>query len=226
MSAQCGRPDDACVHGRLAAEPATAPSPTYTWFNSGDTGIEKFTAGTEKRCPSTVVFAPARPFQHRSSKPSPEIKMATTLVSLPLPALPEGWAADKDFKPVGKVSGATQRTIEPIGPHFLAHARRARHKRTFSEDDRIQAQERAKKVEEDNDSDISEPEDAMLLAREAKDWKVPMQPRLPPPQPSPLFPLTQLSVCSPRTTTRFSASPSTASRPPRTRSSARTARRS
>jgi len=95
-------------------------------------------------------------------------------VSLTLPTLPAGWAAEKDFKPIGKLTqaGATQRTIEPIGPHFLAHARRARHKRTFSEDDRIQAQERAKKVENDDDSDISEPEDAMMLQREAKDWKV------------------------------------------------------
>ncbi|KAK3497771.1 putative zuotin [Neurospora hispaniola] len=97
----------------------------------------------------------------------------TTVVPLPLPALPEGWTAEKDFKPIGKIaqSEATQRTIEPVGPHFLAHARRARHKRTFSEDDRIQAQERAKNVEEDNESDLSEPEDPMMLSRDAKDWK-------------------------------------------------------
>ena len=99
--------------------------------------------------------------------------MDPTVVSLPLPALPEGWAAEKDFKAIGKITkeSASQRTIEPVGPHFLAHARRARHKRTFSEDDRIQAQERAKNVEEENDSDISEPEDPMMLQREAKDWK-------------------------------------------------------
>ncbi|KAK1758290.1 DnaJ domain-containing protein [Echria macrotheca] len=99
--------------------------------------------------------------------------MVVTAVTLPLPALPEGWAAEKDFKPVSKITQerATQRTIEPVGPHFLAHARRARHKRTFSEDDRIQAQERAKKVEDDNDSEISEPEDPMMLQRDAKDWK-------------------------------------------------------
>lgn len=97
----------------------------------------------------------------------------TTAIVIPraLPSLPEGWAAEKDFKPVGKLSAATQRAIEPVGPHFLAHARRARHKRTFSEDDRIQAQERAKNVEEDEDSEISEPEDPMMLQREAKDWK-------------------------------------------------------
>ncbi|KAJ9132360.1 DnaJ domain-containing protein [Pleurostoma richardsiae] len=98
--------------------------------------------------------------------------MATaTLVSFPLPALPEGWSSEKDFKLVSKVTAATQRTIEPVGPHFLAHARRARHKRTFSEDDRIQAQERAKKVEEEDDGEISEPEDPMMLQRDAKDWK-------------------------------------------------------
>ncbi|KAK3943118.1 DnaJ domain-protein [Diplogelasinospora grovesii] len=90
---------------------------------------------------------------------------------LVLPSLPEGWSAEKDFKVLDKISSTIQRTIEPVGPHFLAHARRARHKRTFSEDDRIQAQERAKKVEEDNDSDISEPEDLMMLQRDAKDWK-------------------------------------------------------
>jgi hypothetical protein len=100
-------------------------------------------------------------------------KMASAIVvSRPLPALPEGWTADKDFKAVGQLSPATQRSIEPVGPHFLAHARRARHKRTFSEDDRIQAQEAAKKVENDEDSDISEPEDPMVLQRDAKDWKV------------------------------------------------------
>jgi DnaJ homolog subfamily C member 2 len=98
--------------------------------------------------------------------------MATAAVaSLPLPPLPAGWAGEKDFKTTGGITSATQRTIEPVGPHFLAHARRARHKRTFSEDDRIQAQERAKKVEEDDDSDISEPEDPLMLQRDAKDWK-------------------------------------------------------
>lgn len=89
-----------------------------------------------------------------------------------LPALPAGWAAEKDFKPLGKITAATSRTIEPVGPHFLSHARRARHKRTFSEDDRIQADLRTKKVEDDDVGDISEPEDPMMLQREAKDWKV------------------------------------------------------
>ena len=97
---------------------------------------------------------------------------SATVASFPLPSLPAGWEADKDFKAVGQISASNLRSIEPAGPHFLAHARRARHKRTFSEDDRIQAQEKAKKVEEDEVSDISEEEDPMMLQREAKDWKV------------------------------------------------------
>lgn len=99
--------------------------------------------------------------------------MAThTQVVLPLPFLPSGWEAGKDFKAIGKLSTPTQRSIEPVGPHFLAHARRARHKRTFSEDDRIQAQENVKKVEDEDSGEISEPEDPSMLLRDAKDWKV------------------------------------------------------
>jgi DnaJ family protein C protein 2 len=100
--------------------------------------------------------------------------MATVVTAYPLLPLPDGWAGEnpKGFKAVGHLSPAAERTIEPVGPHFLAHARRARHKRTFSEDDRIQAQERAKKVEDADDSDISEPEDPLMLQRDAKDWKV------------------------------------------------------
>ncbi|KAI0142007.1 DnaJ domain-containing protein [Pestalotiopsis sp. NC0098] len=96
---------------------------------------------------------------------------SATVVSRPLPTLPEGWSAEKDFKPVASVTASAKRTIEPVGPHFLAHARRARHKRTFSEDDRIEAQNAAKNVEKDDDSGDDEPEDPMMLQREAKDWK-------------------------------------------------------
>ena len=50
--------------------------------------------------------------------------MAAIQVSLPLPVLPEGWTSEKDFKALGSISQPTQRNIEPVGPHFLAHARR------------------------------------------------------------------------------------------------------
>jgi DnaJ family protein C protein 2 len=98
--------------------------------------------------------------------------MAAVKVSLPLPLLPDGWKAEKDFRPVSGLSATVQREIEPVGPHFLAHARRKRYKRTFSEDERIQAQENVKKVEDDDSGEISEPEDPLMLQRDAKDWKV------------------------------------------------------
>ncbi|KAI9833716.1 MAG: hypothetical protein M1826_006807 [Phylliscum demangeonii] len=97
--------------------------------------------------------------------------MATNQASLPLLPLPEEWTAEKDFKAIGALTAATKRNIEPVGRHFLAYARRKRHHRTFSEDERIQAQEDVKKVEDDESSEISEPEDALMLQREAKDWK-------------------------------------------------------
>ncbi|KAI9891062.1 MAG: hypothetical protein M1814_003413 [Vezdaea aestivalis] len=97
--------------------------------------------------------------------------MASARVELSLPVLPGGWTGEKDFKPLGSLSAATQRNLEPVGPHFLAHARRKRHHRTFSEDERLQAQVNVKKVEDDDSGEISEPEDPMMLQRDAKDWK-------------------------------------------------------
>ena len=102
--------------------------------------------------------------------------MSVSQISQALPALPEGWSAEKDFKPVGHVSAATRRNVEPVGPHFLAHARRLRHKRTFSEDDRIQAEKNVKKTEDEDAGEISEPEDPSMLLRDAKDWKVSQHP--------------------------------------------------
>ena len=51
---------------------------------------------------------------------------------LPLPVLPEGWTAEKDFKVIGSLSPATPRNLEPVGPYFLAHARRVSHGQIFS----------------------------------------------------------------------------------------------
>ncbi|KAJ5375929.1 hypothetical protein N7509_012815 [Penicillium cosmopolitanum] len=93
------------------------------------------------------------------------------VVNVSLPALPSGWSAEKDFKPVGGLSAATQRNIEAVGPHFLAHARRKRHNRTFSEDERIQAKQNVAKTEDEENMDISEDEDPTMFTREAKDWK-------------------------------------------------------
>ena len=92
--------------------------------------------------------------------------MAPIQINATLPSLPSGWTAEKDFKSVSGVSASQNRAIEPVGPHFLAHARRKRHQRTFSEDERIQAANTAKKVETEDDGEISEAEDPMMLQRE------------------------------------------------------------
>ncbi|BDD63881.1 DnaJ (Hsp40), sub C, member 2 [Monascus purpureus] len=93
------------------------------------------------------------------------------VINVTLPAVPQEWTAEKDFKALGSLSSTTQRNLEPVGPYFLAHARRKRHQRTFSEDERIQAQQTVKKTEEDDDGEISEAEDPIMLSRDAKDWK-------------------------------------------------------
>lgn len=50
--------------------------------------------------------------------------VAVQTVNATLPLVPGGWSGEKDFKSVGALSGATQRNLEPVGPYFLAHARR------------------------------------------------------------------------------------------------------
>ena len=100
--------------------------------------------------------------------------MSTTATST-VPALPAEWKGDDsspNFRAVGSLSPPVMRKIEPYGAAFLAHARRKRHGRTFSEDDRIQALSKVKKTEDSDDGEISEAEDPELLQRDAKDWKV------------------------------------------------------
>lgn len=125
--------------------------------------------------------------------------MASVKSLRPLPALPEGWSAESNFIAHGPLSSSVHRKLEPVGPHFLAHARRVRrlshfrfnfpgliannpkqkrHSRTFSEDDRIQASQNVKNVEDDDVGEISEPESPLLLQRDPKDWKVSMRPVL------------------------------------------------
>lgn len=48
------------------------------------------------------------------------------VINVTLPAVPQEWTAEKDFKALGSLSSTTQRNLEPVGPYFLAHARRVR----------------------------------------------------------------------------------------------------
>ena len=151
---------------------------------------------------------------------------AAIQLPLPLPVLPDAWSGgDQNFKVVSSLSRPIDRAIEPVGPYFLAHARRKRYKRTFSEDERIQAQQNVKKVEDDDDGEISEDEDPLMLGRDAKDWKV-----CHPLPPFTNLPRTHVALTTKRfrvkTITPSSVSPSTATKRLKIRSSAPTAKRS
>lgn len=52
--------------------------------------------------------------------------MAAAVETFALPGIPADWAGENNFRPLGKLSPATQRNIEPVGAHFLAEARRVR----------------------------------------------------------------------------------------------------
>lgn len=53
------------------------------------------------------------------------LTMAAGETELPvLPALPEGRHIEGGFRAVGKLSPPVMRKLEPVGPHFLAYARR------------------------------------------------------------------------------------------------------
>ncbi|CUS11701.1 unnamed protein product [Tuber aestivum] len=97
--------------------------------------------------------------------------MASVKISKPLPALPGDWNSKSNFIVHSPLSAAVHRNLSPAGPHFLAHARRKRHSRTFSEDDRIQAQQNVMSVEDEDTGEISEAESPLLLSRDPKDWK-------------------------------------------------------
>lgn len=85
--------------------------------------------------------------------------------------VPASWDASKSHVVHTGISETKNRSIEPVGPHFLAHARRKRHGRTFSEDERIQAEQTKKDVDENVDDEEEEKEDYALLHRDPKDWK-------------------------------------------------------
>ncbi|KAK9446781.1 DnaJ domain-containing protein [Limtongia smithiae] len=88
---------------------------------------------------------------------------------LPAPAA-ERLAQDA-FVAHAKLTPFVTRTIEPVGPQYLAHARRALRGRTWSEDERIEAESAVKNVEADVVSEDEEEEDPATLARDPKEWK-------------------------------------------------------
>ncbi|ORY89322.1 putative Zuotin [Leucosporidium creatinivorum] len=100
--------------------------------------------------------------------------MSTTIQSsLALPSPPKGYKAPA-FSPL---SAPSTSTLFPAGPAFLSHARRVLNQRSFEEDDRLLAEERAKNggdVVEEDDADAGlgdEQEEKSLLQQDPKLWK-------------------------------------------------------
>ncbi|KAG0370937.1 hypothetical protein BC939DRAFT_527662 [Gamsiella multidivaricata] len=105
----------------------------------------------------------------------------TTLDSLRLGPPPADWDLSQDSRHHGRISEPILEAVEPVGPQYLAHARRKLLNRTFSEDEehleRTKAEADAAAVAaqladdaENADYEI-EPDHKDDLKRDAKDWK-------------------------------------------------------
>ncbi|KAI9469908.1 MAG: DnaJ domain-containing protein [Benjaminiella poitrasii] len=97
--------------------------------------------------------------------------MSLTLDFL-LPPPPASYKADQPSVVHNTLSATTDRLIEPVGRHFLAHARRKTHNRTFSEDERHQAEEKANQVVEEEKVDFEyEDVDIDTVNQDPTQWK-------------------------------------------------------
>ncbi|SAL96199.1 hypothetical protein [Absidia glauca] len=97
--------------------------------------------------------------------------MSLTLDFL-LPPPPASYKADQPFAVHASVSATTDRLLEPVGQHFLAHARRKRHNRTFSEDELHQATEKASQVVDEEKVDFEyEDVDITTVNQDPTQWK-------------------------------------------------------
>ncbi|RKO89128.1 hypothetical protein BDK51DRAFT_14471, partial [Blyttiomyces helicus] len=87
-----------------------------------------------------------------------------------LPPPPSSWDKNKESKVLRSISECTVAPIEPVGSEFLAIARRRRHKRTLSEDARIEEALREAN-EDDNEEYEEEHESKKLLRSDPLKWK-------------------------------------------------------
>ncbi|KAF9187709.1 hypothetical protein BGZ50_001770 [Haplosporangium sp. Z 11] len=104
---------------------------------------------------------------------------AATLESLLLGKPPLDWDYSQDSRQHGSISEPILEKIEPVGPQYLAHARRKVFNRTFSEDEEhmketaaaaAAAAQLADDAENTHEFEI-EPDHKDDLKRDAKDWK-------------------------------------------------------
>ncbi|KAI8363663.1 DnaJ domain-containing protein [Mortierella sp. GBAus27b] len=105
---------------------------------------------------------------------------ATTVGILRLGPPPADWDRSQDSKQHAAITAPVLAKIEPVGPQYLAHARRQLFNRTFSEDEEHLANEAAalaaaNAAQSNEDSENVnfeiEPDHKDDLRRDAKDWK-------------------------------------------------------
>ncbi|KAI8372299.1 DnaJ domain-containing protein [Choanephora cucurbitarum] len=97
--------------------------------------------------------------------------MSLTLDFL-LPPPPASYKADQASTVHNTLTATTERLIEPVGRHFLAHARRKTNNRTFSEDERHQAEEKANQVVEEETVEFEyEDVDIDTVNQDPTQWK-------------------------------------------------------
>ncbi|OBZ90293.1 Zuotin [Choanephora cucurbitarum] len=97
--------------------------------------------------------------------------MSLTLDFL-LPPPPASYKADQASAVHNTLTATTERLIEPVGRHFLAHARRKTNNRTFSEDERHQAEEKANQVVEEETVEFEyEDVDIDTVNQDPTQWK-------------------------------------------------------
>ncbi|GJJ69384.1 DnaJ homolog subfamily C member 2 [Entomortierella parvispora] len=113
-----------------------------------------------------------------SSSASKDSADPMTLDSLCLGKAPADWDYSQDSKQHHDITAPVMERIEPVGPQFLAHARRQLFKRSFSEDEAHQAKSEAEAAaaaqlaEDAENSDFEiEPDHKDDLRRDAKEWK-------------------------------------------------------
>lgn len=79
------------------------------------------------------------------------------------------------FKQISQLSSPVSERVEPVGPAFLAHARRVIRNRTWSEHERIEFEEQAKLAAntktEETDEFVDIQDDDEILQHDPKDWK-------------------------------------------------------
>ncbi|KAG2176385.1 hypothetical protein INT43_005619 [Umbelopsis isabellina] len=97
--------------------------------------------------------------------------MSLTLDFL-LPPPPSTWNSESSSVNHASITAPSERLLEPVGPHFLAYARRKRHNRTFSEDERHVAEEKAAMAVEEEEVDLEEEViDPSLFNLDPAEWK-------------------------------------------------------